>query len=126
MSYVLRGLGGASSVAIEAVNAQLKAAKAEQQRLTDEYNDAEFKNPPDRVAQQRLQPLVAAADKRVNDLSAELRRLTNTKLKEGTIDAGELEVRGKTSMLPWIVGGLVAVLAFGALTREKKPGIAPT
>jgi len=125
--YVLRGFGSASaSASVDQVNAQLKTAKAAQQALLDQYNDAEFKNPPDRATQQRLDPLIAAANKRVNDLSAELRRLTGTKLKDGTIDAGELEIRSKApSMLPWLIGGVVVVLAFGALSREKKPGIAP-
>lgn len=127
MVYVLRGFGSASaSASVDQVNAQLKTAKAAQQALLDQYNDAEFKNPPDRATQQRLDPLIAAANKRVNDLSAELRRLTGTKLKDGTIDAGELEIRSKApSMLPWLIGGVVVVLAFGALSREKKPGIAP-
>jgi len=127
--YVLRGFGSASapaSAAVDQVNAQLRTAKAAQQALLDQYNDAEFKNPPDRATQQRLDPLIAAANKRVNDLSAELRRLTGTKLKDGTIDAGELEIRSKApSMLPWLIGGAAVVLAFGALSREKKPGIAP-
>ena len=127
MVYVLRGFGSASaSASVDQVYAQLKTAKAAQQALLDQYNDAEFKNPPDRATQQRLDPLIAAANKRVNDLSAELRRLTGTKLKDGTIDAGELEIRSKApSMLPWLIGGVVVVLAFGALSREKKPGIAP-
>jgi hypothetical protein len=34
---------------------------------------------------------------------------------------GELEVHGKPSMLPWIIGGAAVLLAFGALSRQKKP-----
>lgn len=118
MSYVLAGLGATA----QQLDAQLKTAQAEQQALLDQYNDAEFKNPPDRQAQARLDPLIAAANKRVNDLREQLRKLVggdpNKKVEtELTITA--------SSIWPWIIGGAVAVLAIGAATRQKKP-IAPT
>lgn len=119
MSYVLAGLGATA----QEIDAQLKAAQVEQQSLLDQYNDAEFKNPPDRQTQARLDPLIAAANKRVNDLRAQLRKLVGGD-KDKPIET-ELTVTGAGSIWPWILGGAVAVLAIGAATRQKKP-IAPT
>jgi hypothetical protein len=124
MSYVLGGLGAAAASSAQQLNAQLKAAQAEQQTLLDQWNDAEFKNPPDTAAQARLDPLIATANKRVNDLRERLRKIVggdpNKKIET------ELTIKGETpSILPWVVGGLFVVLAIGAATRQKST-IAPT
>ena len=124
MSYVLGGLGAAAASSAQQLNAQLKAAQAEQQTLLDQWNDAEFKNPPDTAAQAHLDPLIATANKRVNDLRERLRKIVggdpNKKIET------ELTIKGETpSILPWVVGGLFVVLAIGAATRQKST-IAPT
>lgn len=128
MTYVLAGLGAAQAPRTAAeVDALRKAKQAELDRLLEQWNDAEFKTPPDRATQSRLDPQIAALSKQVNDLRAELRRLTGTKLDEGKVVTDEIVIKGKTqtSILPWVLGGLVAVLAIGAATRQKTR-ISPT
>lgn len=127
MTYVIMGLGAATASRLTEVEAQLQTAQAEQQRLLDQWNDAEFKNPPDRAKQQSLEGPITAANQKVNALRAELQRLRGVKPGAGTVDVGETVVTGRqpTSVLPWILGGLVVVLAIGAATRQKST-IAPT
>lgn len=120
MTYVIMGLGAATASRLTEVEAQLQTAQAEQQRLLDQWNDAEFKNPPDRAKQQSLEGPITAANQKVNALRAELRRLRGTRLDTGPIDAGEIEITGRQpSVLPWVIGGVAVVLAIGALTRKK-------
>lgn len=119
MSYVLGSLGATA----QEINTQLKAAQAEQESLLNQWNDADFKNPPDRQTQARLDPLLAAVGKRVNDLREQLRKLVGGD-KNKQIET-ELTVTAD-SIWPWILGGAVVLGALAFAARPRQKSIAPT